>query len=126
MLRTLAALTLFLATALPAQLLGPGTYEITNLDGTPVREGLEVGADVSFQDTGIVADVWIDRGNGKEYIPGEKTTLTQIGLSSMYEWTNANGNSGLLFYNDASEQWESVVLTGPNAGTWRAWTPSDG
>lgn len=128
----LLALTAFVvvptAQAAALQDSGPaGEYDITNLDGSPVSDAFEVGADIVKKDdgTGYDVKVWIDKGDGKQFIPGEAGTLTPFspccGNDFIYE--NARGNTGYFYFNSEDGRWESIMISGPNAGAQRAFVP---
>lgn len=96
-----------------------GTYETVVVEGKPIPDDIEVTRKFYRDANGtLTGDTYADPGDGRgpRLIRRERSTYHELGLSGIYEWTNASGTFGLLYYSDTREQWESIVLTGPNAG----------
>lgn len=99
-----------------------GSYHIVNMDGTGLGPGVTAGVDVSTTNGVMTGRVWVDMGQGPVWVPGETLTYELIGINPLlYTWTNVNGNSGMVGWNAANGRFESIVITGPNSGTMRAY-----
>lgn len=91
-----------------------GSYEYLNPDGTPVSPGNTITLDVSIQDGAMVGVV---KKNGVAN-PTENITYELVGIDPLlYFWTNLKGNSGMTAWNPATQQFEDIILTGPNGGS---------
>ena len=97
-----------------------GSYEITQMDGTPVSPGNTATADVSVQGgvlTGVI------KLNGVTIL-AETMTFELVNANPLlYIWTNVRGSSGFIGWNAANQRFESIVVTGNHAGTMRAFCP---
>ncbi len=97
-----------------------GSYEITHLDGTPLKEGVEFTTEITARDNGdLDGDVSMDDGSGPVPLPKEHIVIIYI-EEGLYVWVSDKGGAGEIEWNVDKERYESTVLLGPNKGKQRA------
>ncbi|MEM6672478.1 MAG: hypothetical protein AAF726_06510 [Planctomycetota bacterium] len=104
-----------------------GNYELRKEDGSAIKDGVKIGAEITQLGTNIWSVVpWIEDEDGdRTPLPGEQGTLSRIGYpwDNMWVYENLRGNIGAFVWNTEAGQFESEMLTGPNAGTKRIFKP---
>lgn len=116
----------FLLSLLPAALVAQdptGEHHVTQLDGSAVRDGVDIKVEVRETDPGVyTGTVSLSVGGGPWQESANETMTLWPVLDGLYYWRNARGSTGILEWNAARGQWVTTVLTGSNAGTQRAWS----
>ncbi len=97
-----------------------GSYEITHLDGSPLKEGVEFTTEITARGNGdLDGDVSMDDGSGPVALPKEHIVITCI-EEGFYFWVSDKGGAGVIEWNADEERYESTVLSGPHKGKQRA------
>jgi len=104
-----------------AQQIAPGTYNVTQMDGSPVRPGVQVRTVLipPFFGDMWVGLVYVDTGAGFTMVETENFFMVVRG--GVGYWLNNSGNEGHIDPR-ADGTLKSTVDTGPNAGTERLMT----
>lgn len=102
-----------------------GSYEVTNVDGSPLSEEFTFTLHVEVTPSGeIIGTTYADNGGGPVHMPGEDQKFKQLNhQGTTYSWTNAGGTFGMVYWHEGNGQWQSVVLTGQHEGRETAFQP---
>ena len=100
----------------------PGAYDIFDELGNPIRPDIDAGVNVTPNPDGsMTGQVWIEKDGVVRIIAAEEMVIHVTTVPGSYVWENARGHHGIIVWNTYYGYYESLVISGPNAGTKRIW-----
>lgn len=99
-----------------------GTYDILDELGEPIRPDMDAGVNVTPNPDGsMTGEVWVCIDGVVHVVAQEEMVIYATTVPGSYVWENARGNHGIIVWNAYYGYYESLVISGPNAGTKRIW-----
>lgn len=100
----------------------PGAYDIFDELGNPIGPNINAGVNVTPNPNGtMTGEVWIEIDGVVQIVAGEQMVIYPTTVPGSYVWENARGRHGIIVWNTYYGYYESLVVSGPNAGTKRIW-----